>query len=105
MEKVISVAVVAAYSYMAWHSGQLHADGHRTLPAVIVCSVSGKQNFAYLSAIEADGTARYMTLTGAFAEVGPDNLVKRAQSQAAGDCAGKTIDQLRGSGQTREFAQ
>ena len=105
MKNKTSIAVVAACSYLAWQPCSVSADEHDTLPAAIVCSIAGKQNFAFLTVIETDGTARYMTLTGTFAEVTPDKVVKRTQAQATGDCAGKTISELRNSGQTREFAQ
>ncbi len=103
MRKTLMIATAIIGSFVIWHPGPASADEHNNLPAVIVCSIGDKQNFAYLATIEADGTARYMTMTGSFAEVSPDKVVMRKQNQAAGDCAGKTIDELRSAGQTREF--
>ena len=105
MRKTLTMATAVIGSFVIWHPNPASADEHSTLPAVIVCSIADKQNFAYLTTIEADGTARYMTMTGSFAEVSPDQVVMRTQNQAAGDCAGKTIDELRSAGQTREFAK
>lgn len=89
-------------SLVGSHASANSSDG---LPAVLLCTVSGKQHYAYLSVTEVDGTARYMTLSGAFAELDPDGVVRRPQHSPAGDCAGRTVSDLRSSGQTREFAK
>ncbi len=87
-----------------FHSEQAGADPSAYYPAAIVCSVAGKQNYVYLSAVESDGSVRYMTLVGAYVTFRPDGVAERPNQQGAGDCAGKTIEELRAAGQTREFA-
>ena len=102
--RFFSIAISTAMAAGALSPMQANAADSLDYPAVIVCSVAGKQNFAYLSAIEADGSAQYMSLTGAFATFDPEGQLNRPNQQAVGDCAGKSIQDLRDAGQTREFA-
>ena len=103
MRKSILVMLSGLAAAAAWSAGAYATEVARYLPAAIVCSVAGKQHFAYLDVIEADGTARYITHAGSFAEIGVDGKVTRPGHLAVGDCADKTLTELREAGQTRDF--
>lgn len=79
------------------------ATEERDLPGVIICSLAGTHYYAYLTSVSEDGVALYMHASGAFAFVGEDGRVTPSDLRVPGDCVGKTIDELRSNGQTREF--
>jgi hypothetical protein len=74
-------------------------------PHVIVCEFKGIRNFLYLDRIDADGTATYATPSGQFATVSADGTVVRSGQAAEGNCAGKTLEDLRAGGQTLSFKE
>ena len=73
------------------------------LPAAIICVVSGRSFLGYLASVEADGTARYLGLDGGVAFVDAEGRFQPTTTMKAGDCAERTIDDLRSSGKTLEF--
>jgi len=81
------------------------AANTRDLPGIIICSnEEGMTIFGYLSVIQPDGTAIYRSRE-IFAIVGTDNIVQLTELRREGNCAGKSIDELRASGQTIDFKQ
>jgi hypothetical protein len=70
-------------------------------PDVIVCSVPGAKVPNYISAVRDDGSAIYKPLAAAsFATVAADHVFHLEGSK---DCDGKSLDQLRKDGQTRDL--
>lgn len=72
-------------------------------PMAVACEYKGTQHAFYLSKVTEDGTATYrasdnfagtITLTGEAKAVGAD---------AGGSCLGKTLEELRASGQARDI--
>lgn len=74
------------------------------LPAALLCSVGDRTTFIYLSRIQPDGSAEYSGLNGGVALVDATGVVEPAETMIQGDCVGKTIEDLRAAGKTREFA-
>lgn len=69
-------------------------------PDAIVCRTAGMFVVGYLHRVGDDGTATYMTLGDQFATVSPDGIFHR---DGTADCDGKSLEQLRQDGQTRDF--
>lgn len=72
--------------------------GH--LPLALICAKEGVTAIAYLSRVNADGSAIYMTPTDIFVAVSSAGVV---DNRADGSCSGKTLAELRESGQARMF--
>ncbi|PSL14526.1 hypothetical protein [Shimia abyssi] len=81
-----------------------YAKGAGGLPAALMCSVSEQTFVVYLSRIEPDGSAQYSGLNGGVAKVNSDGVVEPAETMKQGDCAGRTIQELREAGQVLDFA-
>jgi hypothetical protein len=73
------------------------------LPAAIICTVSGRSFIGYLASVDADGTARYIALDGGVALVVAEGRFQPTVTMKAGDCAKRTVEDLRDSGKTIEF--
>lgn len=73
----------------------------QTLPVAITCEREGSLNVAYLSQVDGDGTAVYLTPTARAIVVSPDGAIGGVGG-APGGCAGQTIDALREQGLTLE---
>ena len=71
------------------------------LPQALICTKDSVTVVGYLARINADGSAVYMTPSNIVVEVSSDGTVDR---RADGTCAGKSLDELRNSGQARDFA-
>ena len=71
------------------------------LPQALICTKDSVTVVGYLARINADGSAVYMTPSNIVVEVSPDGIV---DNRADGTCAGKSLDELRNSGQSRDFA-
>ena len=70
-------------------------------PDVILCKIDGGTLVVYLDRALDDGGAIYKGLGGSFATVDADGVFHRENQQ---DCDGKTLDELRAAGKTRDFA-
>jgi len=69
-------------------------------PFLIACEASGIQYAFYLSRIDRDGTAVYLTLTGQAGTITLDGTPKRVGGGGiASSCSGMTLEQLRAAGQ------
>ena len=71
------------------------------LPQALICTKDSVTVVGYLARINADGSAVYMTPSNIVVEVSSDGIV---DNRADGTCAGKSLDELRDSGQARDFA-
>lgn len=78
------------------------------LPLALICKApNGMAFLGYLNRVNPDGTAVYGTVLGdRFAVVDPNGLISVSELAAgSGSCDGRTIDELRAAGQTRDFLQ
>ena len=71
------------------------------LPHARICAKDGVTVVGYLTRINADGSAVYMSPSGILVEVSAEGVV---DNRAGGTCSGKSLAELRDSGQAREFA-
>ncbi|MEM7021992.1 MAG: hypothetical protein AAF637_05285 [Pseudomonadota bacterium] len=74
------------------------ADEANSHPHVLVCEIKGTRHFAYLTRIDADGQAVYMTQSGQAAIV-PDGGAVTREGAISGSCSGKTLEELVADGQ------
>lgn len=72
------------------------------LPHALICSNGGVTVVGYLTRVNGDGVSVYMTLSGITVTVSPEGKVAERSSSS---CSGKSLDELRDLGQTREFAK
>ena len=72
------------------------------LPLALICAKEDVTVIGYLARVNADGSALYMTTTNIVVAVSPEGVV---DNRAEGTCAGKSLDELRASGQTRAFPE
>lgn len=76
------------------------------LPIALVCQGPGGNSIVgYLAGFKPDGSALYRSLGNLAATVDSKGMVEASVAGAEGDCAGKTIDELRALGRTIEAVQ
>ena len=71
------------------------------LPHALICTKDSVTVVGYLARVNEDGSAVYMTSSRIAVEVSSDGVV---DNRADGTCAGKSLNELRDSGQTRNFS-
>ena len=72
-------------------------------PDVIICSTAGSKFVLRLEKVSADGSAAYSAnVTSGVAVVSPEGVFNRPGQN---DCHGKTLDQLKRDGQTRDLTK
>ena len=101
MNVIRSLATISALiaTSLACHARAEMIPGY---PDVIVCTTAGAKYILRLERVSADGSAAYSAnVTSGVAVVGPDRVFNRPGQN---DCHGKTLDQLKRDGQTRELA-
>ncbi|MEI2300711.1 hypothetical protein [Ensifer sp. MJa1] len=96
---VLAVAVAA----QALSSNALAQDGILDqFPLVVTCEYKGTQHVFYLSRVTADGTATYLANTDFAGTITLTGVAKAVGAEQAGSCLGKTLQDLRASGQARD---
>ena len=68
-------------------------------PFQLSCDVGGALHVYYLSRIDKDGTAVYMTPARQAGTITLTGKAKQVFGEMAGSCVGKTLEQLRAAGQ------
>ena len=68
-------------------------------PFMVRCEVSGAHHAFYLSKIDPDGVAVYMTPDRRAGTVTIDGKAQPVGGSGPGSCSGKTLEQLRSAGQ------
>ncbi len=85
---------------LAWHARAEMIPGY---PDVIICTTAGAKFILRLEKVMADGSAAYSAnVTSGVAMVSPEGVFNR---QGQNDCHGKTLDQLKRDGQTRDLTK
>ena len=102
--KTNSVAIIAAS--LSFGGVPVTAADLAGLPIALVCQGPGGNTIVgYLAGYKPDGSALYRSLGNLAVTVDANGLVETSVDRAEGDCAGKTIDELRASGRTIEAMQ
>jgi len=95
--RCLAVISTSIASTLAFHAQAEMIPGY---PDVIICTTSGAKFILRLEKVFPDGSAAYSAnLASGVAMVSPDGVFNRAGKN---DCHGKTLDQLKRDGQTRE---
>ncbi|OCP02464.1 MULTISPECIES: hypothetical protein [unclassified Ensifer] len=72
-------------------------------PIVVACEYKGTHHAFYLSKVTADGTATYMASDNFAGTITLTGEAKAVGAEEGGTCLGKTIEELRASGQARDI--
>lgn len=98
--RLVGIITVLGISASLSMADTARAEIFKDYPVVIVCRVLDMSFAVYIDRVKDDGSAIYKTLDqNGLATVTPDHVLHRA---GAKDCDGKTFEQLRQDGQTRE---
>ena len=73
-----------------------------SLPHALICAKEGVTVVGYLARVNADGSAIYMSPSDILVAVSAEGVV---DNRSDGSCSGKTLAELRDSGQSRDFAE
>jgi hypothetical protein len=92
------VGLVVSASFSAATAAQ--AEIFEGYPDAIICRSADKQAVVYIDVVKDDGSAIYGTLSNEFVQVTPDRVFHRLNAK---DCDGKTLEQLKQEGKTREL--
>ena len=100
--KKITFAALTLLQLAAIHNFPTHAAEVSVIdfPFLIDCEVGGIHQVYYLSKIGSDGVAVYMTPAGQSGTVSLSGKVEQVGGDIASSCKGKTLEELRSSGQT-----
>ena len=83
------------------HSAQIAAD----FPNIITCEYKGMTHAFYLSRVDADGLATYITPSRRAGTISVEGTAKALGESIGGSCLGKTIQELRASGQAHDLSR
>ncbi|MGE6784734.1 hypothetical protein ACQKGL_19665 [Ensifer adhaerens] len=72
-------------------------------PFAVACEYKGTQHAFYLAKVAADGTATYIASDNFAGTITLHGEAKAVGSDAGGSCLGKTLAELRTSGQARDL--
>ncbi|AYG63696.1 hypothetical protein QD460_26800 [Rhizobium jaguaris] len=72
-------------------------------PIVITCEQKGTQHAFYLSRVTQDGTATYIASERIAGTISLGGQAKAVGGPAGGNCVGKTLQELRASGQAYDL--
>ena len=89
---VVSASLLAATA--------AHAEIFEGYPDAIICRTAKLRGVFYIDVVKDDGSAVYSTPGRTSAKVTPDHVFHR---EGIKDCDGKTLEQLKQEGKTREF--
>lgn len=103
MSKSLAVLLVAAGA-QAFGSAALAEDNlFDQFPFAVACEYKGTQHAYYLSKVTADGTATYLASDNFAGTITLSGQAKAAGADEVGSCLGKTLEELRASGQARDI--
>ncbi|WP_414650709.1 hypothetical protein [Ensifer sp.] len=82
-----------------------HAEGtiFDQFPFAVACEYKGTQHAFYLAKVASDGTATYIASDNFAGTITLHGEAKAVGSDAGGSCLGKTLAELRASGQARDI--
>jgi hypothetical protein len=84
---------------------QAQDDPFNQFPLVIQCKYNQTYNVFYLSRISQDGVATYVASDRIGGTITLDGRAKAIGDTGGGSCVGKTLAELRESGQARDWAR
>ncbi len=75
----------------------------KDFPYLIYCHSKGVDHAFYFTRLRADGVAIYLTPDRQAGVITIDGVARRVGGEQSGSCAGKTLDELRSSGQAYDL--
>jgi hypothetical protein len=84
-------------------TAQAKHDLFDDFPVVIACEYKSTQHAFYLSRVTQDGTATYVASDKIAGTVSIDGKAKAIGGPTGGNCVGKTLEELRSSGQAHDL--
>lgn len=77
----------------------------RDFPVVIFCNYNNLEHAYYFSQLDMDGRAIYMTPDRQAGTITLEGIAERIGGDRSGNCAGKTLDELRTDGQAYDLTK
>ncbi len=84
---------------------QAETASFRDFPVVIFCNYNGLEHAYYFSQLDGDGRAIYMTPDRQAGSITLEGIAERIGGDRSGNCAGKTLDELRADGQAFDLTK
>ncbi|WP_312893142.1 hypothetical protein [Ancylobacter sonchi] len=81
------------------------ADPFEVFPIAIHCELKKTHHVFYLSRVDANGVATYISPSRAAGTITVDGAAQRIGGDQSGSCKGKTLEQLRESKQTLDVSR
>jgi hypothetical protein len=103
LARISLAAVVGAGAFSVYWSGAHAAEPLDKFPFVITCEYKGMHHAYYLSRLDAGGVATYITPDRLAGTISVDGTAKASGESKVGTCLGKTLEELRSSGQARDL--
>lgn len=99
------IAAVALLQFAFVISSKADAEGaaFKDFPFIIHCEYNEIHRAYYLSKVDADGMAIYMSPDRQAGTITIHGSAKAIGQEASGSCVGRTLEQLRSAGQAYEF--
>ncbi|WP_244619073.1 hypothetical protein [Rhizobium sp. 18055] len=100
-----AIAVVATAAFHTIGTGVVHADDDpfEKFPIVIQCKHKDTVHAFYLSRVAANGLATYVASERIAGTISLDGHAKAVGGAGGGSCVGKTLEELRASGQAHDL--
>lgn len=95
---ILTVAILSVATSASAQDNSAVGD----LPLALICAKDSVTVVGYLARVNSDGSAVYMSSSNIIVEVSAAGVVG---NRSGGTCAGKSLDELRDSGQAREFSE
>jgi hypothetical protein len=96
----VGAILALVMSASLWVETAAHAEIFEDYPDAIICRGAKLRAVLYIDHVKDDGSAVYSTLGNAPGTVTPDHVFHREGNK---DCDGKTLEQLKQEGKTREL--
>jgi hypothetical protein len=86
---------------------QLQAEtaSFRDFPVMIFCNYNNLEHAYYFSQLDGDGRAIYITPDRQAGSITLEGIAERIGGDRSGNCAGKTLDELRADGQAFDLTK
>ncbi|TCL72661.1 hypothetical protein [Rhizobium sp. BK251] len=98
------IAACALLQFPTIYSSEAHAqDPFDDFPVVISCEYKEMQHVYYLSRVTPEGMATYVSSDSMAGTISLDGKAKAVGGSNAGTCVGKTLAELRASGQAHDL--
>jgi hypothetical protein len=100
----VSITLVSILPFVAISVSETHAsEPFEEFPFVITCEYKGLHQAFYFTRLDANGVATYINPSKLAGTISVGGTAKALGEPVGGSCLGKTLEQLRASGQARDL--